>query len=121
MDNSFIHFKIDSELKKEFQIIALKQNKTITALLTEFIQDTVNENTLSGHVLVRHGGNSGPGRAARSPGTLSCPPPSARGEAGRTPGLCTPESRVVTGTAMDRELAPEREGGRMLRATGTQV
>lgn len=44
MDNSFIHFKIDSELKKEFQIIALKQNKTITALLTEFIQDTVNEN-----------------------------------------------------------------------------
>ena len=44
MDNSFIHFKIDSELKKEFKIIALKQNKTITALLTEFIQDTVNEN-----------------------------------------------------------------------------
>ena len=86
-----------------------------------FTTSVANAASLSGHVLVRHGGNSDPGRAARSPGTLSCPPPSARGEAGRTPGLCTPESRVVTGTATDRELAPEREGGRTVRATGTQV
>ena len=44
MDNSYIHFKIDKDLKTEFQIIALKQNTNITQVLTEFIQDYVNEN-----------------------------------------------------------------------------
>ena len=44
METSFIHFKIDKELKKELQIIALKQNTNITQLLTELIQDFVNEN-----------------------------------------------------------------------------
>lgn len=44
MESSFIHFKIDKELKTELQIIALKQNTNITQLLTEFIQEYVNEN-----------------------------------------------------------------------------
>ena len=44
MESSFIHFKIDKELKTELQIIALKQNTNITQLLTELIQDYVNEN-----------------------------------------------------------------------------
>ena len=44
METSYIHFKIDKELKTELQIIALKQNTNITQLLTEFIQDYVNEN-----------------------------------------------------------------------------
>ena len=44
MESSFIHFKIDKELKTELQIIALKQNSNITQLLTELIQDYVNEN-----------------------------------------------------------------------------
>lgn len=44
MEHSFIHFKIDAELKTELQIIALKQHTTITQLLTDLIQDYVNEN-----------------------------------------------------------------------------
>ena len=44
METSFIHFKIDKELKTELQIIALKQNTNITQLLTELIQKYVNEN-----------------------------------------------------------------------------
>ena len=44
MENSYIHFKIDKELKTELQIIALKQNTNITQLLTEYIQKYVNEN-----------------------------------------------------------------------------
>ena len=44
MEHSYIHFKIDKELKTELQIIALKQNTNITQLLTELIQDYVNEN-----------------------------------------------------------------------------
>lgn len=44
MEHSFIHFKIDKELKTELQIIALKQNTTITQLLTDYIQEYVNEN-----------------------------------------------------------------------------
>ncbi len=44
MEDSFIHFKIDKELKTELQIIALKQNKTITSVLTDLINDYVNEN-----------------------------------------------------------------------------
>ena len=44
MEDAFIHFKIDAELKTELQIIALKQKTTITQILTEFIQSYVNEN-----------------------------------------------------------------------------
>ena len=44
METSYIHFKIDKELKKELQIIALKQNTNITQVLTELIQKYVNEN-----------------------------------------------------------------------------
>ena len=44
MENSYIHFKIDKELKTELQILCLKQNTNITQLLTEYIQDFVNEN-----------------------------------------------------------------------------
>ena len=44
MEHSYIHFKIDKELKTELQIIALRQNTNITQLLTELIQKYVNEN-----------------------------------------------------------------------------
>ena len=44
MESSYIHFKIDKELKTELQIIALKQNTNITQLLTELIQKYVDEN-----------------------------------------------------------------------------
>ena len=44
MEHSYIHFKIDKELKTELQIIALKQNTTITQLLTDYIQSYVDEN-----------------------------------------------------------------------------
>ena len=39
METSFIHFKIDAELKKSLQIQALKENKTLTDLLTDLIKD----------------------------------------------------------------------------------
>ena len=35
---------IDKELKTEFQIIAKKQDTTVTALITEFVTNYVNEN-----------------------------------------------------------------------------
>ena len=44
METSFIHFKIDAELKTELQIIALRKKTNITQILTELIQDYVNEN-----------------------------------------------------------------------------
>ena len=44
MEDSFIHFKIDAELKTELQIIALKKKTNITQILTGLIQDYVNEN-----------------------------------------------------------------------------
>lgn len=44
METSYIHFKIDKELKKELQIIALKQNTTIKDLLTNLISVYVDEN-----------------------------------------------------------------------------
>ena len=43
MDTSFIHFKINAELKKELQIQAVKENKTLTDLLTDLIKDYLNE------------------------------------------------------------------------------
>lgn len=44
MEDSYIHFKIDKELKTELQIIALKKQTNITQVLTEYIQQYVNEN-----------------------------------------------------------------------------
>lgn len=44
MESSVIHFKIDKDLKTELQIIAVKKNTNITAILTDLIQDYVNEN-----------------------------------------------------------------------------
>lgn len=44
MGDSYIHFKIDEELKTELQIIALKKKSNITQILTALIQDYVNEN-----------------------------------------------------------------------------
>ena len=35
---------IDKELKTEFQIIAKRQDTTVTAILTEFVTNYVNEN-----------------------------------------------------------------------------
>ena len=37
-------FDIDEDLKTELQIIALKQKRTVKDVLTELIQDFVNEN-----------------------------------------------------------------------------
>ena len=37
-------FDIDEDLKTELQIIALKQKKTVKEILTNLIQDYVNEN-----------------------------------------------------------------------------
>ena len=44
MTDSYIHFKIDSDLKKKLQIKALQENTTITAVLTEHIKSYVEEN-----------------------------------------------------------------------------
>lgn len=44
MGDSYIHFKIDEELKTELQIIALKKKSNITQIVTALIQDYVNEN-----------------------------------------------------------------------------
>ena len=37
-------FDIDEDLKTELQIIALKQKRTVKEILTELIQEFVNEN-----------------------------------------------------------------------------
>lgn len=44
MTDSYIHFKIDSDLKKKLQIKALQENTTITAVLTEYIKSYIEEN-----------------------------------------------------------------------------
>ena len=44
MSDSFIHMRIDKDLKLELQIIALKQNRSVTSIITELIEDYVNEN-----------------------------------------------------------------------------
>ena len=44
MTDSYIHFKIDSDLKKKLQIKALQENTTITAVLTEHSKSYVEEN-----------------------------------------------------------------------------
>ena len=43
MSDSYINFKIDSDLKMEFKIKALKQNKTITEILNEYIKEYVKD------------------------------------------------------------------------------
>ena len=43
MASNFIHIKIDPELKTQLKIEALKENKTLTDLLTELITDYLNE------------------------------------------------------------------------------
>lgn len=44
MANDTITFSIDKDLKTELKLIAVKQNLTITEILTNFIQDYVDEN-----------------------------------------------------------------------------
>lgn len=43
MSDSYINFKIDSELKTEFKIKALKQGKTITEILNEYIKEYIKD------------------------------------------------------------------------------
>ena len=44
MDQVKISFLIDKELRTELNIIAKRQDTTVTAILTEFIERFVNEN-----------------------------------------------------------------------------
>lgn len=44
MSDSHIHMRIDKDLKVELQIIALKQNTNITSIISELVEDYVNEN-----------------------------------------------------------------------------
>lgn len=44
MNQVKISFLIDKELRTELNIIAKKQDTTVTAILTEFIEQFVNEN-----------------------------------------------------------------------------
>ena len=44
MVNETMTFSIDKELKTELKVIALKQDRTVKSILTELIQDCVNEN-----------------------------------------------------------------------------
>ena len=43
MSDSYINFKIDSEIKTEFKIKTLKQGKTITETLNEYIKEYIKE------------------------------------------------------------------------------
>ena len=44
MSESFIHVRIDPELKLKLRIIALKQNTTVTSIVTKLIEEYVDEN-----------------------------------------------------------------------------
>ena len=44
ISESYIHMRIDPDVKLELQIIALKKGTTITAIISELIEDYVNEN-----------------------------------------------------------------------------
>lgn len=44
MTNDTLTFTIDKELKTQLKVIALKQDRTVKEILTELIQDFVNEN-----------------------------------------------------------------------------
>ena len=39
-----LNIRIDKDLRDELKIIAIKQDTTITEIITEFIKDYVNEN-----------------------------------------------------------------------------
>lgn len=43
MSDSYINFKIDSDLKTEFKIKALKEKKTITEILNEYIKEYIKD------------------------------------------------------------------------------
>lgn len=43
MSDNYINFKIDSDLKTEFKIKALKQGKTITEILNEYIKEYIKD------------------------------------------------------------------------------
>ena len=45
MGESFIHTRIDPDLKLELQIIALKQNRSVASIISELVEEYVNENT----------------------------------------------------------------------------
>lgn len=44
MEPVYLTIRIDKELRKEFQVIAKQQDTTVTAILTEFMQNYINEN-----------------------------------------------------------------------------
>ena len=44
MAETTMTFSIDKDLKQELKIIALKQDKSVKDILSELIQDFVNEN-----------------------------------------------------------------------------
>lgn len=44
MEKVNLNIRIDKQLRKDFQIIAKKQDTTVTAILTDFIEQYVNEN-----------------------------------------------------------------------------
>ena len=43
MSDSYINFKIDSDLKTQFKIKALKEKKTITEILNEYIKEYIKD------------------------------------------------------------------------------
>jgi len=44
MSTVLLNIKIDKALRDDLKIIAVKQNTTVTEILTEFIKEYVNEN-----------------------------------------------------------------------------
>ena len=44
MNKVNLNIRINKELRKDFQILAKKQETTVTAILTDFIENYVNEN-----------------------------------------------------------------------------
>ena len=44
MSTVLLNINIDKDLRDELKIIAIKQNTTITEILTNFIKEYVNEN-----------------------------------------------------------------------------
>ena len=44
MTNETLTVSIDKDLKFEVKMIALKQNRTVTDIVTDLLQDFVNEN-----------------------------------------------------------------------------
>ena len=44
MSKVFLNISIDKELRDELKIIAIKNDTTITEILTDYIKDYINEN-----------------------------------------------------------------------------